>query len=102
MKYSHTVDNKKYTYSLNKEEQEILDDIEAGKYKSVANVKEELKKLREYAKYTLEKKKNINIRLSERDLQRLKAKAVEHGLPYQTLAATVLHNFASDKIKITL
>ena len=35
MKYSHTVDNKKYTYSLNKEEQEILDDIEAGKYKSV-------------------------------------------------------------------
>lgn len=102
MKYSHTIDNKKYIYSLDPEEEEILRDIEAGKYKTVNNIKEEIKKAREYAKNTIQKRKNINIRLSERDLYRLKAKAVEHGLPYQTLAATVLHNFAADKIKITL
>ncbi len=102
MKYSHTIDNKKYTYGLDPEEEGILRDIEAGKYKTVSNIREEIKKAREYAKNTLNKRKNINIRLSERDIYRLKVKALEHGLPYQTLAATILHNFASDKIKITL
>lgn len=35
--------------------------------------------------------RNINIRLSERDLFKLKAKAIEEGLPYQTLASSILH-----------
>lgn len=34
---------------------------------------------------------NINIRLSEQDLFRLKVKAAEEGLPYQTYIASLLH-----------
>lgn len=49
------------------------------------------KELHQIAKNTLNKTRNINIRLTERDLNRLKAKAIEEGIPYQTLAASILH-----------
>lgn len=49
---------------LGKEEQEILDTYESGDFQSIPNVKKEIAKYREYAKYTLQKNKCINIRLS--------------------------------------
>jgi len=76
---------------LDAEEKEINDAIESGKLKLKPLPKKEVGKLREYAQFTLDKTRNINIRLSERDLSRLKVKAMEEGLPYQTLAASILH-----------
>jgi predicted DNA binding CopG/RHH family protein len=81
-------------YELNEEEQIVLDDFESGSLESVSGLEERKHELREYAKNTLNKTRNINIRLSERDLYRLKAKAVEEGLPYQTLASSILHKAA--------
>lgn len=78
-------------YKLDKYEQEILDAFEAGKLNPIAN---EAKKNKEYmlaAKDFLNKTKNINIRISNGDLQKIKAKAVEQGLPYQTLIGSLLH-----------
>jgi predicted DNA binding CopG/RHH family protein len=37
--------------------------------------------------------------LAEKDVLKLKAKAVVLGLPYQTLAASILHRFASAEEK---
>jgi predicted DNA binding CopG/RHH family protein len=54
---------------------------------------EEMAKLRQYARNTLQKNKRINIRLSERDLLGIQAKAVEEGLPYQTLISSILHKY---------
>ena len=82
-------------YQLDPEEEEILKAFEEGKLVRVKNFKEEKKRLQEYARHTLNKTKNINLRLSERDLQKLKRKAMEEGLPYQTLAASVLHKFSA-------
>ena len=90
------------TYKLDFEEEQILKDIEAGKYKTIPNVKQEIKRMRLYAKNTLKKLKNINIRLSIRDIERLKARSIETGLPYQTLAAAVLRQYIDRKINITL
>lgn len=56
---------------------------------------EQRERLRATARNTLNKTRNINIRLSERDLHRLKAKAIEEGIPYQTLASSILHKSAS-------
>ena len=80
-------------YELDKEEKELLAAFEAGEFKRVENAKSEIKRYRSYAAASLTRAKNINIRLSERDLQKLKAKAAEKGLPYQTLVASILHQY---------
>jgi predicted DNA binding CopG/RHH family protein len=44
------------------------------------------------------KTKNINIRITEGDLARLKKRAEEEGVPYQTLVSSVLHRYVSDRL----
>ncbi len=83
---------------LNKEEHEILNAYEKDNFSSVPNVKKEIKKYREYAKATLQKNKRINIRISERDLIHIQRKAVEEGLPYQTLVSSILHKFITGSL----
>ncbi|MBF8250026.1 MAG: hypothetical protein HW400_627 [Candidatus Levybacteria bacterium] len=80
---------------LDKEEEQILKDFEDGKYVRVKDFEQEKKRLQEIARNTLNKLKNINIRLSEKDLHKLKVKAAEDGIPYQTLAGSILHRFAN-------
>lgn len=83
-------------YELTKDEQQLLDEVEKGEWIRVPNFEKEKKRFQAIARNTLNKTKNINIRLSERDLTKLKRKAITEGLPYQTLAASVLHKFASE------
>lgn len=93
---------KKQNLVLDKDEKKILRDYEKGKYVSEPNFKKRKKGYEEIAKYTLKKTKNINIRLSPRDLHRIKVKAVENGLPYQTLVSTVLHQYADNMLTVSL
>jgi len=86
-------------YKLDKYEQEILDAVERGKFKRVKNEKEEIKKLREAARATFQKTRNINIRLTEKDLYLIKEQAGYKGIPYQTLAASILHQYSTGQIK---
>lgn len=83
-------------YELDKEEQEILNSFERGEWKPVKNLAKEKRRLRQIARTTLNKTRNINLRLSERVLAKLKARAVKEGLPYQTLASSILHRFVSE------
>ena len=76
---------------LDAEERALYEAVENGELVPVANQEEEKAKAMAAAKATLNKTRNINIRLSERDLYKLKAKAVEEGIPYQTLASSILH-----------
>lgn len=78
-------------YELDKEEQKLLEEIERGEWKPVKNLAKEKRRLRQIAKNTLNKTRNINIRLSEKDLYKLKVKAIREGIPYQTLASSILH-----------
>lgn len=82
-------------FELNKDEKEILESFDRGELKHVRNAKKEMERYRSYAKSSLNRTRNINIRLSERDLQKLKAKAAEKGIPYQTLLASVIHQYGS-------
>ncbi|KKW10733.1 MAG: hypothetical protein UY50_C0027G0027 [Parcubacteria group bacterium GW2011_GWA2_49_9] len=82
-------------YELDKEEQELLDAIEASDFKPVPNVKQEIARYVSYARADSKRTKNINIRLSERTLHKLKVKAAEKGLPYQTLVASLLHQYTN-------
>jgi len=81
-------------FELTEEEKKILENYEKGKFVSVKNISKQKKLYQKYAKNTLSKTKNINIRLSEKVLAQLKAKAAEAGIPYQTLASSILHRFS--------
>ena len=89
---------------LDDEEKELIESLEREEWVSVPNVKEEMKKIREAAAYTIQlrKTKNVNLRLTEGDLLKLKQRAAEVGLPYQTLITTLIRQYTSKKITITL
>ena len=82
-------------YELDTSEKEILKDFEKESFKSVPKKQLEIRRYRTYAKSTLTKQRNINIRLSDRDLQKMKAKAAEKGIQYQTLVSSILHEYTS-------
>ncbi|MEK7125482.1 MAG: CopG family antitoxin [Patescibacteria group bacterium] len=86
-------------FELDDEEKELETAIAVGEFESVPNLEQEKKRYQEIARATLQKRRNINIRISERDLQALKARAAAKGLPYQTLVSSVLHQYSNGKVK---
>lgn len=80
---------------LDHEEQEILESVERGEWKTVANAKKEAAFAKEAASNSLRKDERVTLRLSSTDLDRLKQKAAYKGLPYQTFIASVLHEYAA-------
>ncbi len=84
---------------LDPEEREILESVEAGEWRSVANTGAEVKRFQEYARATFRKDQRINVRISGKDLEALKKRALIEGIPYQTLIASVLHKYVSGRLK---
>jgi predicted DNA binding CopG/RHH family protein len=78
-------------------EQEILVAFDRGNLKSVAT-KAELERFKTAARATAVKDRRVNIRLSSIDLNDIQVKALEEGMPYQTLIASVLHRFVSGRL----
>ena len=79
-------------------EKDIIKSFENGEWTSTPDFENDKKKYTQYARNTLLKNKRINIRISERDLTKLKSKSVEEGMPYQTLISSVLHKYISGKL----
>lgn len=84
-----------------REEKETLETVERGEWKTVPGIEKEAKRYQEYARATFRKDKRVNIRISEKDLVGIQKKAVEEGIPYQTLMSSVLHKFVSGRLKET-
>jgi predicted DNA binding CopG/RHH family protein len=83
---------------LDPEEREILEAFEAGALKRVANADNEIASHRQVAETTLKKDARINIRLSSRDLRALQVRAMQEGIPYQTLVSSVLHKYVDGQL----
>ena len=83
---------------LDKFEKEILAEYEKGELKSTAPSKAKLAKFKAAASATFLKEKRVNIRLSTPDLMDIQARALEEGMPYQTLIASVLHKFVAGRL----
>jgi predicted DNA binding CopG/RHH family protein len=80
---------------LDDEEKDILESYERGEWVPVKNQKQEIKKLQQYAKNTLQKDKRINIRMSSKDLDQVQVIATQEGIPYQTLVSSIIHKYVS-------
>lgn len=79
---------------LPKEEQELLEAVESGEFESVLT-KPRRQELEAIAGHTFKKDKRINIRISNRDLTAIQSKALEEGIPYQTLVSSIIHKYIS-------
>ncbi len=78
-----------------KEEADLLVSYENDEWISVRDKDKEIERLNAMAKKAGRKDVRINIRLSERDLRRIKEVALREGIPYQTLISSVLHKCGS-------
>jgi len=83
---------------LDREEQDLLQSFERGEWSSIRDRKTEVSRLGVAARATLRKNRRINIRLSDRDVIGLQAKAAEEGMPYQTLISSVLHKYLTGSL----
>lgn len=79
-------------------DEDMLSAYEKGILKSVAPTKAELAKFKAAASATFIKERRVNIRLSSPDLMDIQARALEEGIPYQTLIASVLHKYVSGRL----
>lgn len=82
-------------YELTDEEKQILNDYENGLFEPDKNLSKTKKRLQAIAKNTLSKTRAINLRIDLKTLIGLRAKAIEEGIPYQTLAGSILHKSVS-------
>ena len=78
---------------LNKEEKKILDAYEKGNIKAKHPSEEELKEVKKIAETTFRKNRRITIRLYDHDYIGIQKKAMEKGIPYQTLISGMIHQY---------
>jgi predicted DNA binding CopG/RHH family protein len=83
---------------LDETEKQVLQDYDADEFKSVLTPARR-KLVQRIAEQSVKKDKRINIRLSSRDLAALQRRALEEGIPYQTLVAGVLHKYVSGGLR---
>ncbi|MGM0368245.1 MAG: CopG family antitoxin [Actinomycetota bacterium] len=83
---------------LDSEEKEILDDYEKDEFVEIPEMDSQIKRHVEYAKATFRKDKRINLRISQKDLESIQRKALEEGIPYQTLISSLIHKYISGKL----
>ena len=83
---------------LDQQERRLLASVERGEWKPVAQLARERKRFQEYAKATFRKDRRVNIRISTKDLEAIQNRALEEGIPYQTLIASLLHKYVSGRL----
>ncbi len=81
---------------LDPPERELLDSVDRGEWKAVARLARE--RYQQYAKATFRKDRRVNTRISTKDLEAIQSRAIEEGIPYQTLIASLLHKYVSGRL----
>ena len=80
---------------LDKDEDKLVAEYERGAFRPVKKQDMAKREAVEAARRYMRKDARINIRLSTADLDMLKRRAAEEGLPYQSLIASILHKYVS-------
>lgn len=88
------MDRRKTENAEGVEERDLIESTERGEWVSVGNMEERRAFWKQIAQKTLDgTRKRISISIPERDLLKLKARAAEEGMPYQTLINSILHKY---------
>lgn len=79
-------------------ERKLMESLDQGEWTPVEPQEQAIRAARETARNTIAKTERMNIRISKRDLTRLKERALQNGLPYQTLVGEIITTYLnSDK-----
>ncbi|GGG04640.1 MULTISPECIES: hypothetical protein [Cysteiniphilum] len=84
-------------HDIQKLEQQMLSDIEEGKFKNIAD--DELVAF----KYEVEqgsKTRQISLAIKESELEKAKARAKAQGLKYQSVFKALIHQYANGRINL--
>jgi predicted DNA binding CopG/RHH family protein len=84
--------------NLDQEEKELLESYDKEEWQSVSDLKSESERYRKYACATFKKDKRVNIRMSQKDLIAVQKRALDEGIPYQTLLSSVIHKYVSGRL----
>ncbi len=78
-----------------------LDDYEKEIEKNILKFRKASKTKIDKVEKILQKaneKKNISLRVNSQDIEQLKLRAEQEGIPYQTLISSILHKFVTDQL----
>ena len=84
---------------LDADEKELLESVERGEWKSAGGGNRGRRRYGRYARATFRMDRRLNIRLSSKDLEAIQKRALAEGLPYQTLISSLLHKYASGRLR---
>jgi len=85
--------SKKAFKPIDQEEKDLMSSIENDEWQPVKNIDQEKEKAVAAARNTLKKDKRINLRLTQKDYHQIQIKAIEEGIPYQTLISSLVHKY---------
>ena len=83
---------------IDQEENDLMESIEHGDWKPVKDINREKEKAITAARNTLKKDKRINLRLTQKDYYQIQIKAIEEGIPYQTLISSIVHKYINGSL----
>ncbi len=83
---------------LTKEEKEILDAYEKGLIKATTPSKKKIREVKSIAENTFRKDRRITLRLYDHDYKGIQKKAMEMGIPYQTLISGMIHRYIEGEL----
>jgi len=90
--------SKKSFEPIDQEEKDLMASIESDEWKPVNNLNQEKEEVMAAARNTLKKDKRINLRLTQKDYHQIQIKAVEEGIPYQTLISSLVHKYLNGSL----
>ena len=85
-------------HNLNAEERDILHRFERDELTTAPDVEREMASAREAARKTLNKTKQLHLRVTEHDFRLAHARAREEGVPCNTLLSGVIHKYLSGRL----
>ena len=90
--------SKKAFGPIDQEEKDLMESIENDEWQQVKNTDREKEKAVTAARNTLKKDKRINLRLTQKDYYQIQIKAIEEGIPYQTLISSLVHKYLNGSL----
>jgi len=90
--------SKKAFKPIDQEEKDLMSSIENDEWLPVKDIDQEKEKAIAAARNTLKKDKRINLRLTQKDYHQIQIRAIEEGIPYQTLISSLVHKYLNGSL----